>query len=241
MESASVVPVQRWRLVVRRRPDAPPLQQKEWLGSWEDTIRRSGLPAATTAPGADRPRMAVGAALPVGIPAERELLDIFLVRRLPRWQVRAALEPMIPDGHDLVDLYDVWLGEPALPGRIAGSVYRALLRGSAGSVAELRAAAHAMLAAASLPRERPKGNQAVSYDLRPFLVALSVEPGEVDGTAEVRVHLRHDPERGVGRPDEVLAELADRLGRPIGDVALVRERLLLAGDLPVEAARPPGA
>ena len=60
------------------------------------------------------------------------------------------------------------------------------------------------------PRERRKGDATVRYDLRPFIEALAV-----DGTADVvtlRMTLRHDPERGVGRPDEVLAALADRMG-----------------------------
>jgi hypothetical protein len=42
------------------------------------------------------------------------------------------------------------------------------------------------------------------------------------------MRLRHDPEKGVGRPDEVLAELGERIGRRFGDVTLVRTGLTLA-------------
>jgi hypothetical protein len=49
--------------------------------------------------------------------------------------------------------------------------------------------------------------------------------------------LRHDPERGVGRPDEVLSAIADRLGRDSLPVAgIARERLVLA---PPPVAAPP--
>ena len=46
----------------------------------------------------------------------------------------------------------------------------------------------------------------------------------------VRIRVRHDPERGVGRPEEVLAALAERMGVELAFSELVRERIVLAGD-----------
>ena len=64
----------------------------------------------------------------------------------------------------------------------------------------------------------------------------------VDGTGErvtLRMTLRHDPERGIGRPDEVLAALADRMGESAAKVtSLVRERLVLAPPPPPAAPAP---
>ena len=40
--------------------------------------------------------------------------------------------------------------------------------------------------------------------------------------------LRHDPEKGVGRPEELLAALAEALGASLRLVSLVRERLVWA-------------
>ena len=42
------------------------------------------------------------------------------------------------------------------------------------------------------------------------------------------MELRHDPEKGVGRPEEVLAELAGRSGVALDGAVIVRERLVLA-------------
>jgi hypothetical protein len=53
----------------------------------------------------------------------------------------------------------------------------------------------------------------------------------------VTMTLRHDPEKGVGRPEEVLAALGERVGTALGTASLVRERLVLA-DPP---APPPSA
>ncbi len=93
----------------------------------------------------------------------------------------------------------------------------------------MRQAADALLAAAELPRERPKGDSTVAYDLRPFLGALDVGSEAPDGSTIVRMTLRHDPERGVGRPDEALAALGEALGGPaLVPAALVRESIVLA-------------
>jgi hypothetical protein len=136
-----------------------------------------------------------------------------------------------------VDLYDVWLGEPALPGRVAASVYRATLDPGVADASALRAAAARLLAAETLPRERPKGATTVAYDLRPFLDAVTIE--EAGGAVIVRMTLRHDPEKGVGRPEELLAALGEAAG--VGPLAagvdplaasVVRERLVLAEPAP---------
>jgi hypothetical protein len=47
----------------------------------------------------------------------------------------------------------------------------------------------------------------------------------------VRARTRFHPSLGTGRPEEVLAALADALGRPLTASAIVRERLLLADEL----------
>ena len=67
----------------------------------------------------------------------------------------------------------------------------------------------------------------VAYDLRPFLAAVEVR-GHPDGGVEIVMKLRHDPEKGVGRPEEVLAELSDRSGVSLERASLVRDRLVLA-------------
>jgi hypothetical protein len=106
-------------------------------------------------------------------------------------------------------------------------------------LAAVRVAAEALCAAATLPRERRKGEAMIAYDLRPFVQAIEV--AEVDAVPGrdlaivgpiLRMTLRHDPEKGIGRPEEVLAALEERVGFPLEVHSLVRERLVLAA-LPV--------
>jgi len=223
--------VQRWRLVLARGPLDADAGQREQLAAWEQALAGSGLPVAGLDATPPRPRFAVAAPLSASIPGEAELVDVWLVERVPAWRVREALDASMPPAHRLVDVYDVWPGAPALPGQVAASVYRAEAGHGDVDPAALATACEAVLDSPTLERERPKGGGTVRYDLRPFIEALAV-----DGTADpvtLRMTLRHDPERGIGRPDEVLAALADRMGSSAPRVtALVRERLVLAPPAP---------
>lgn len=195
---------------------------------------RSGLPLPARG---RRGPLAFGAALATGMPAERELVDLLLSERRPRWQVRDCLAAHLPEGCALVDVYDVWLGEPPLPGQVAAAVYRFRLGEGEppqpGPV-ELRDAAERLLAARSLPRERSKGERIVRYDLRPLLLDVTVaapSDGSADEGAVLRVVTRIDPELGSGRPEEVLAALGGLVGRPLHAASTVREAVLLRDEV----------
>jgi radical SAM-linked protein len=181
-----------------------------------------------------RPRFALAVPLSASIAGEAELLDLFLVERLPAWRVREAIAASLPPGFRLVDAFDVWLGEGALPGRVVASVYRARFDAAGLGPERLGAAARALLDAPSLVRERRKGETSVGYDLRPFIGALEIT---ATGDAVIlRMTLRHDPEKGVGRPDELLAALGEAAGLTLEPVELVRERIEL-GDPPPPKAK----
>jgi radical SAM-linked protein len=181
-----------------------------------------------------RPRFALAAPLSASIAGEAELLDLFLVERLPAWRVREAIAASLPSGFHLVDAFDVWLGEAALPGRVVASVYRARFDPADPGAERLSAAARALLDALTLVRERRKGETSVGYDLRPFIEALEVT---ATGDAVIlRITLRHDPEKGVGRPDELLAALGEAAGVTLEPLELVRERIEL-GDAPPPKAK----
>jgi hypothetical protein len=228
----------------------PDQVQRSQQAAWEAALVGSGLPVAGMDGPRARPRFASAAPLAAVVFGEGELVDIWLTERLPRWRVREALAGVLPPGHTLVDVQDVWLGEAPLPGRVSASVYRAVL-GSGVDADAVRAVAAALCATTSLPRERRKGASTVAYDLRPFVEAIEVtdaaDPeaagsspgaGPGSGAAILRMTLRHDPEKGVGRPEELLAALEERAGFPLEARELVRERLVLADPLIPED--PPG-
>ena len=173
-----------------------------------------------------RPRIAFGAPIPASLEVERELADIFLTEFVPIWQVREGLTAHLPDGWRLVDLYDVWLGGPALAGQVAAADYRIVVTGGGG--AALATAAAGLLTAAELPRERLKGGSTVRYDLRPLLADIRI----VDEGPPVvlRARTRFDSVLGTGRPEEVVAALGEAVALPLDISSLARERLILAGE-----------
>lgn len=217
-------PRQRWRLVARRSPEAPSLTQRELADAWEGAVARSGLPIAWTDAATPRIRLSFGAALPIGVAGEAELIDLVLTERWPTWRVREALSGSLPTGWTLVDLYDVWLAGPALPGRVAAADYRIAIAGGVDS-ATVGAACGRLLAAETLPRERTKGGATVRYDLRPLLADIGLV--EAGPPVVVRARTRFHPELGTGRPDEVIAALGEAAGAPLEVAEIVRERLIL--------------
>ena len=219
-------PGQRWRLVLARSADAPRLTGRELADAWETTLEATGLPIHRPA-GKARGRVAFGAPLQLGIAAEREPADIFLAERVPLWRVREGLEANLPEGWTLIDLFDVWVGGPPLPGRVVGADYRVEVAAGADADA-LAGAARELLDARELPRVRQKGEGTVAYDLRPLLADVSVNGSGDRPTLRVRVRIH--PELGTGRPEEVVAAIGDRVGRALDVDAIVRERVILSGE-----------
>ena len=59
--------------------------------------------------------------------AEHELADLYLAERLTAPDLRARLDAGMPRGYSVVDLHDVWIGEPALAPQLAAADYRMTL------------------------------------------------------------------------------------------------------------------
>jgi len=227
---AATEPRQRWRIVFRRSSAASAIEPRALQATWEAGLAASALPVLGRAgPGGSRPRISFAAGLPAGMAAERDVADLVLTERWPVNAVRRALDVVLPDGHELVDLYDVWLGEPALAAQAVGADYLVTLPDDSPDPQSLRAGASRLLAAGRLDRTRAKGDKQARYDLRPLLVSLEVED---DGPpVAVRIGVRFDPALGNGRPEEVIAALGEACGASeLAATATVRLRLHLASE-----------
>ncbi len=225
-------PVQRWRIVYSRGPAARDMTQRAEQEAWETAVTASGLPAV----GADagRPRLGFGIPLPVGLTADAERFDVTLTARLAARRVGPALGRVAPAGHQVVDLHDVWIGEPSLVSRVVAADYRLVVAaagGEPGVVGEqvLAAACRSLMATRRLERVRRKGDREVSYDLRPFLLAIDAADDARGGV--LRMRLGADPATGVGRPDEVVAAVGEALGLSLVMLEGGRERIWLVDEL----------
>jgi radical SAM-linked protein len=228
-------PRQRWRILFRRDEDARFLAHLDAMKLWERALRRAGIPVAQTEGMSPRPRIVFAAPLPLGMLAEREIVDIVLSRRLTVADLRARLTASLPPGFGLVDLFDVWLHAPSVASQLTGASYRIDVAGRADAPcggAQVTRAARAILESERLDRRRQKEKKVVAYDLRPLIVSLEVlDWGDADGGAgSIRTVVRHSQDEGTGRPDEVVAALAEAIPAELEVVRAVRERLILADD-----------
>jgi radical SAM-linked protein len=224
---------QRWRLVFARVADAP---ESLMPGSpaTETFVTRLEADGIVIARAGNRPRLALAAPLTVGMAGDRELADLFVTARHPVSSVRAAIEAALPAGHRLLDLHDAWLGEPALAAQLEAADYRIVLEPVVGGAQALVPICRNLIESESLPRQRSKGGRAVTYDLRPLVADLEATD---DGSVTVlAVRTRFNPERGAGRPDEVLGAIAEAAGLPLTARQTTRVRLWLASELPPKAA-----
>jgi len=238
-----VEPVQRWRIAFRRSEPALDLGPAEIARAWESGLAASGIPVVLSAAATPRPKLAFAAPLPAGRPAEHDLADLVLGERWPLARLRPALAEALPDGFEVVDLYDVWLGAPALAAALSASSHRARLRGASSD--ELSGAVATLLATGALPRSRARSDGQASYDLRPLILDLASRPADLAGDnaagspldgaagATLRVILRSSSDGPSGRPDEVILSISEHLGRTLELVDLVRERLWTSDEAPV--------
>jgi hypothetical protein len=162
--------------------------------------------------------------------ADRELIDVLLTERWTIGPLRNALAGRLPAGHRLVDLHDVWVGEPSLPSLIVAGDYWARISPDATAEtvdhAQIGRVLVSLLAADEVPRTRTKGDRTIVDNLRPLLVDLRA----VDAGC-LWMRLRIDNALGTGRPDDVVEALATRLGTTLTVQARHRERLWLRDEL----------
>jgi radical SAM-linked protein len=223
---------QRWRITYARDVVDADAVGRAAIDAWGEALTLSGLPVTRATADDRRPRVAFAAPLPAAARGERELLDLWLLERLPAWRVRASLEPSLPDAHHWVDAEDVWLGAPALAGQLAAADWRIELDAPDDDAARdrLTRAVDELAAATSIPRVRTKGTTEKTYDLRPLLLDLRLEPAS-GSSVELRARTGFDSALGAGRPDEVVAAVADAAGLSLEIRSMTRMQLLLADQL----------
>ncbi len=235
--AAPAEPRQRWRLTYSREPIVVELVGRAALDAWQTALTQSGLAVVGLEPGGvGRARIAFGAPLPATVRGEAELAEVWLLERIPLWRLREALTPVMPHAHAWIRAEDVWLGAPPLAGQVAAADWRIVLAGPGPDPDVLAAACRDLMAAPSIARTRLKGGTEKTYDLRPLLDDIAVEARPVPPQIVLHARTRFRPDLGAGRPEEVVAAVADAARSPLEIVEIVRERLILLDDL-LERAR----
>ena len=163
--------------------------------AWERTFRRAKLSLAYSEGFTPRPKINIGAALPLGCTSEADLVDVELDQEIETEQLIEALGAAAPPGLTISEIAKVPDGSPKLQKLIESSEYLIPIPGE--DTEALQALIEAMLSAEKLPRVR----RGKDYDLRPLIEELSLaEPSALN----LRLAARSS---ATGRPDEVLRAL----------------------------------
>lgn len=182
---------------------------------WERTLRRSRLPLAFSQGFNPRPRFQLASSLPLGATSRCELLDAWMVSPPAVDEIAAALRNSAPPGLEIVSVREAPLRQPALQSIMQSAEFILTPREIPAGL-DLPERVHALLAAASLPREwRGK-----TYDLRALVEHLEILPPAPDSLPRLVVRLSAR-EAANGRPEEVLSALGlDPLAAAIQRTAL---------------------
>jgi radical SAM-linked protein len=160
-------------------------------------VRRSGLPVRLTEGFNPRPRIVFPVALEVGVASQDEVAEIELTKCLATQEVFERLSSALPPGLVLKTVKDL---PPRRMGQIPRLIrYRLHLREAEITINP--EALKGLLAATTLPFQRPREKHLQSVDLRPALLDLRLEDGG-DLLADVQ-----PSQKGSARPLELLSLL----------------------------------
>jgi len=179
--------------------------------AWERLLRRARTPLAYSTGFHPHPKIQIGAALPLGVTGENDLVDIETADACDPAALAREIGTHAPPGIRVQSVLALPPNSPGLEKLVVAGDYTAEpLEG--GWPADLPRKIELMMASATLPRER----RGKGYDLRPRILSLAL------GEHMLRMRLSLTQE-ATGRPDEVLAAL----GMETLPVLVKRERLIL--------------
>ncbi|MBN1426898.1 MAG: DUF2344 domain-containing protein [Anaerolineae bacterium] len=168
---------------------------------WERVLRRAGIPLVYSQGFNPRPKIQIAAGLPLGYISTCEILDIWMENDpLEPGSMLSALRLAAPQGLTINTIHLVALSEPALQSLTASACYQVTAKNSAIEPGMLEKRVRELLSQEHVWRER-RGKR---YDLRSLIRQVEIMPGT---PLMLQMTLELSPQRGTGRPDEVLDAL----------------------------------
>lgn len=203
-------PVQRLRIRYAKRGRLRFTSHRDFSRAFERAVMRARLPVAYSSGFNPHPRISYAGAAPTGAASEAEYLELALQEAIEPAAARAALDEVMPDGLDLLDVVDT---SEAPSGALAD-----LLEASSWiidlptPVQEAAAAVEAFLAAPEILVERMTKKGIREFDCRAAVHTLTAAAR--DGGSRLELVLRHGTP--AVRPDDVVTGLQKVGGLKVG-------------------------
>lgn len=230
---------QRLRFRFAKAGDLALLSHLDGVRMLERALRRSGLPVSFTGGFHPLPRLEFALALPLGVEAGGEWLDLEMATPTAPEEVLRRLQAQLPAGFQLLSVREVPVGGVSLSQELSTCTWSLeLLEASPVPMepAEWHHAVEALLAASRwIWHDTDKKGRPRERDLRPCLKALvCLEPELTDppGSHRLRYSAMIDPQGRSLRPEHLQGWFAERFARPLA-LALgrqCREELGLRGE-----------
>jgi radical SAM-linked protein len=162
--------------------------------TWERTLRRARLPLAYSQGFNPRPKINLGAALPLGFTSDCEIIEFWLDGTQPQNEIVTRLREAAPPGIEIHTIEEIEPKAPKIPNLIDSAKYQVTLL---EPVSDLNQRVSDVVKAETLPRER----RGKPYDLRPLVEDIQV-PDEQHLALQLAAR-----SGATGRPEEVLLAL----------------------------------
>jgi radical SAM-linked protein len=144
---------------------------------WERVLRRAQLPILYTQGFNTRPRIALASALPLGITSQCELIDVALREPIPLTGLLDTIAAVSPSGLRLYDAFEIPVSHPALQTLVRSAEYHVTLLDPVDTDALARRIDET-LEAETLIRQRWRKGKNTTWDMRPLINALRLEPDQ---------------------------------------------------------------
>lgn len=216
--------VQRLRIIFRKFGPTRFIGHLDVARTWERALNRAHIPMAYSQGFNQRPLMQVAAPLPLGYTSDCEIIDIWVKELLEPSELGAQIMQTMAPGIEIVSVEAVRIKQPSLQTLTREASYYVRLPFETLSSAELQQKATELLAQPEIIRQRRgKKYKGKTYDLRPLIIALAVQPDSAEPSMTMQLHLATGKS---GRPDEVLASM----GFDALDARIHRTAIVLAPD-----------
>lgn len=193
---------QRFRVWFRKGERVRYISHLDVLRAWERALRRAGLPLSYSQGFTPHPKIAFASPLPLGFVSDAEVMDVTLDEQLPVDEFRSRLAPESSEDLGVLNVEEIALSSPPPQAALLWADYTA-------DVPELPAeaageAVREFMSLKAFPWVEERKEKSRSYDLRPTVALMSVEP--LDAGARLCMRLQADQSM-TSRPEQVMAAL----------------------------------
>ena len=197
----------------------------------ERALRRSALPISFTGGFHPLPRVQIALALPLGAEAKSEWMDLEFTRELEPNHFCSTLQPLLPEGIQLLAAAEVPVSGKSLSQELTGAVWCFdLVQDDQTQISvDWSAAVDQLLLAKTLVwHDTDKKGRPRERDCRPALKALQVTNQTAGGAARLRLEAAVDDMGRSLRPAQIQHWLSETVGQPLQVQRLTREALILS-------------